>query len=277
MNIPKYLNEFEEELNLQGKSKVTVATYKSLLKSFLIRYKYKPEPDHINSSEIKGYLVAIRSRSTLIQTHSVLNIFYTNVIGQHTKIDKISRPKRKNKLPVVLNKKEALAIINQPSYIKHRAMLYLLYSSGIRISELLNLKVKDIDSDRMVIHIWDGKGGKDRITLLGRATLHILREYFKVCRPKLYLFEGADYSKYSSASVNKVIGRATRELSINKVVTAHTFRHSFATQLLENKVDLFKIQKLLGHSSIKTTQIYLQVSSEEIESIVSPLDFAIAG
>ena len=146
------------------------------------------------------------------------------------------------------------------------------HSLGLRRAELLALKPEHIDSKRMVIKVVHGKGGKDRFTLLSQVLLDTLRQYFKEYRPKVYLFEGARGGQYSGASVAKIITRAARKAGIQKKVTPHTLRHSFATHLLEAKTDLRYIQKLLGHSSTKTTEIYTHVATNAISQIKSPLD-----
>src|SRR5690606_22737470 len=147
-----------------------------------------------------------------------------------------------------------------------------LYSAGLRRSELLNLELTDIDSERMVILIKDAKGNKDRYTLLSATLLDDLRKYFKLYRPKKYLFEGNGSIQHSTSSVNTIVKRAAKQIKISKTVTPHTLRHSFATHLLESGTDLRYIQQLLGHNSTKTTEIYTHVSTANFNSIKNPLD-----
>nr|WP_317047163.1 tyrosine-type recombinase/integrase [Winogradskyella tangerina] len=184
----------------------------------------------------------------------------------------IERPKKERKLPTVLSKSEVRELINVTRNIKHKCILSLLYSAGLRRSEVLNLKPKDIDSKRMLIKVNDAKGNKDRFTLLAKSTLTDLRTYYKLYRPQTYLFEGQKKEKYSPTSIARIITSAVRKTSIKKHVTAHTFRHSFATHLLENGTDLRHIQMLLGHSSTKTTEIYTHVASNTFNSITNPID-----
>lgn len=184
----------------------------------------------------------------------------------------IERPAKKEKLPEILSKEEVKKLINQPKNSKHKCILALLYSAGLRRNELLNLKISDIDSDRMVIRVQGGKGGKDRYTLLSKDLLTDLRYYFRLYRPKVWLFEGAGGGKYSGTSVLKIVKKAAEKAKIGKKVVPHTLRHSFATHLLEAGTDLRYIQTLLGHGSSKTTEIYTHVATNVLTTIQNPLD-----
>ena len=184
----------------------------------------------------------------------------------------IERPRKKQKLPKVLSKEEVKTLIHSTNNIKHRCIVSLLYSAGLRRSELINLKLEDIDSKRMLIHIRDAKRGKDRYTLLSKNTLHDLRQYYKAWKPKSYLFEGPKCKPYTGSSVEKIVKRAALKASILKKVTPHMLRHSFATHLLESGTDLRHIQTLLGHDSSKTTEIYTHVAVSSFNSIKNPLD-----
>lgn len=165
-----------------------------------------------------------------------------------------------------------LAIINHTSNIKHKCIVSLLYSSGLRRGELLNLKPTDIDSKRMLIRVRQAKGNKDRYTLLSAGVLEDLRSYWKAWRPEVWLFEGARGKQYSGSSVVKLVQRAACNANIRKRVTPHMLRHCFATHLLEEGTDIRHIQVLLGHSSTKTTEIYTQVAVPNLRSIKSPID-----
>ena len=184
----------------------------------------------------------------------------------------IERPFKEVKLPKVLSQEEVKKIINATNNIKHRCIVGLLYSAGLRRQELLNLRIQDIDSKRMLVTIHQGKGKKDRITVLSEKVLEDLRLYFKEWKPTHYLFEGKPGEKYGRSSIGKIISRAASKSKISKVVTPHMLRHSFATHLLEAGTDLRYIQTLLGHTSSKTTEIYTQVSLGHMQSIKSPLD-----
>jgi site-specific recombinase XerD len=184
----------------------------------------------------------------------------------------IERPREKKPLPKVISLQEVNALINNTNNIKHRCIVSLLYGAGLRRAELLNLKLTDIDSKRMVIEVRNGKGGKDRLTILSETVLSDLRRYYKEWKPKTYLFEGSKGKKYSPASVLNIVKKAARKAGIKKTVTPHMLRHSFATHLLENGTDLRYIQVLLGHNSTRTTEIYTQVAVNNIKIIKSPLE-----
>ena len=156
--------------------------------------------------------------------------------------------------------------------IKHRCILMLIYSAGLRRSELINLKISDIDSERMVVHIKGAKGKKDRISLLSENILHLLRDYYKIYKLRIYLFEGATGEKYSSSSVANSLKKSAQRAGIKKRVTPHVLRHSFAAHLLEQGTDLRYIQESLGHNSSKTTEIYTHVSKKAIDRIRNPID-----
>ena len=184
----------------------------------------------------------------------------------------VERPREEKTLPIVLSEKEIGDLLNATENIKHKAILMLAYSAGLRLSELTNVKITDIDSNRMQIRIEQGKGKKDRYTLLAVKLLAILREYFVLFKPKEWLFEGADGGQYSVRSIQAIMKDATKKAGIKKKVSVHTLRHSFATHLLENGTDLRYIQSLLGHSSSKTTEIYTHITTKGFDQIKSPLD-----
>ncbi len=184
----------------------------------------------------------------------------------------IDRPFKDQRLPKVISKEEILTMIRLTKNIKHKCIIELLYSAGLRRSELLNLKVKDIDSKRMIISIEKAKGNKDRQTILSKTVLKDLRKYFKQYKPNKYLFEGQHKEQYSSSSVLQIVKRAAKQSNIIKPVTPHMLRHSFATHLLEEGTDIRIIQSLLGHNSIKTTEIYAHVANHQIINIKNPLD-----
>ena len=175
-------------------------------------------------------------------------------------------------LPFALSEEEILLILRSVSNLKHKAILMVIYSAGLRISECINLKIKDIDSNRMQIRVEQSKGKKDRYTLLSTKTLLILRDYFKTYRPKEFLFEGQDGGCYSTRSIQNIFRDAVEKTKIKKKVSVHSLRHSFATHLLENGTNLRYIQSLLGHANSKTTEIYTHVTTKGFENLKSPLD-----
>lgn len=217
----------------------------------------------INSNHFSSYLLWYKfsSFSQQNQIINALKFLYEKVLNK--KYDKVdfTRPPKESKLPNILSKNKALALINAPRNIKHKAILYTLYTTGVRINELLNLKIIDILSDRMLVRVDQGKGSKDRYTLLSPNTLVLLRQYFMEHRPEVYLFENPGGGKYSAESVRKIVDKFATMVGINQKVTPHKIRHSFATHLLEQGTDLRYIQELLGHKSSKTTEIYTHVSN----------------
>ncbi|NTV19691.1 MAG: tyrosine-type recombinase/integrase, partial [Bacteroidales bacterium] len=187
--------------------------------------------------------------------------------------DVIVRPKRPKKLPSVLPKDEILSIIEHVNNLKHKTVLQTTYSSGLRISETLNLRVSDIDSKNMTLRINHGKGNKDRLTILSLENLKLLRLYWKFYRPEDLLFPGLISGKPMSArNIQYIFQLAKNKAGITKPATVHTLRHSFATHLLDHKVDLRTIQVLLGHNNISTTALYTHLSTQHISSVRSPLD-----
>ena len=220
-----------------------------------------------------SYLIEYRgiSASTQNQVVNAIKFYYEKILGT----DKISiafeRPRRERSLPDILSKEEVLNIITAPENLKHKAMLTLVYSAGLRCGELLNLKPEDIYSDRMLIHIRKGKGKKDRMTVLSDKALHLLKRYYRQYRPREWLFEGIR-GPYTASSLRAVFKNAVVKAKINRKVRLHDLRHSFATHLLESGTDLRYIQTLLGHNSSLTTEIYTHVSQAHIGLIKSPLD-----
>ncbi len=220
------------------------------------------------------YLVDERQISTSYQNQSInaIKFYYEQVLGGKRKFYFLDRPRKEKRLPVVLSEEEVVRIFGQVGNIKHKCLLMLIYSAGLRIGEALNITVADIDSARGQVSIRGAKGNKDRVSLLSASLLPLLREYYQQYQPKKYLFEGMGGGKYSARSAQAVLKRAVKQAKIKKNVTLHTLRHSFATHLLENGTDLRYIQTLLGHNSSRTTEIYTHVSTKALRDIRSPLD-----
>jgi len=254
----------------------TIDSYTFMFREFINYYQEK-ELDDITEEEIVlylQYLVTERKVSTSYQNQAInaIKFYYERVMGGRRKVYLIERPREEKFLPEVLSQQEVTAIINATDNIKHKAVLMTIYSGGLRISELINLKIKDIDSDRMQIRIEQAKGKKDRYTLLGQKTLEVLRSYVKQYQPREWLFEGLNYGPYSEASIKKALRTALDKTKITKRVSPHTLRHSFATHLLEMGTDLRYIQSLLGHQSSKTTEIYTHITMKGFDQIKNPLD-----
>ena len=257
-------------------SEKTLKTYKSLFEEF-INYYPTQDIDKIDEQKIIAfcqYLVIDRKVSASYQNQAInaVKFYYERVLGGQRKFYFLERPNKEKALPTVLNVDEITRILKRITNLKHKSILTLIYSAGLRISEATNLKIKDIDSKRMQIRIEQSKGKKDRYTLLSVKTLALLRIYFKEYKPKEYLFEGQDGGQYSARSIQTFFQEICEKVGILKKVSVHTLRHSFATHLLENGTDLRYIQVLLGHESSKTTEIYTHVTTKGFDQIKSPLD-----
>ncbi len=254
----------------------TINMYCNYFEDFC-KYFNKQDLKEITTNEINNYILnLIKSRQISIsqqnQRINAIKFYYEKVLGREKQYYELHRPKKEHKLPKVLSKDEVKRIFSVTKNLKHKSILMLIYSAGLRRSELLNLIPTDIDSERMVINIHGAKGKKDRISLLSDNLLQLLRQYYKEYRPKKYLFEGQNGGKYSSTSVANILKKAAQKAGIRKNVTPHMLRHSFATHLLEQGTDLRYIQELLGHDSSKTTEIYTHVSKKAITKIKNPLD-----
>jgi site-specific recombinase XerD len=267
--------EYLLKLELKRYSQNTVRNYVACFESFINHY-YEVDPIDLNEIDVRKYLQKLiqeeRSNSYVNLAVNSIKFFYEIVHGMPNRFYSIERPRKEKHLPEVLSKQEIVEIINNTNNIKHKCIVGLLYSSGLRRAELLNLKVTDIDSKRMVVIIKNAKGNKDRISILSPIILKDLQNYYKEYRPQNYLFEGQKGDRYSATSVLTIVTVAAKKAGIYKKVTPHMLRHSFATHLLENGTDIRHIQLLLGHSSTKTTEIYTHVANRsfmEIKDLLS--------
>ena len=268
--------EYIARLKRRRYSPNTVKTYAALFRAF-INYFPAVRPSEISEEQIRtyqSYLVEERkvSQSTQNKAINAIKFYYEQVLGLEKKNYWIERPRKEKYLPTVLSKQEVRQILQVQANLKHRCMLTLIYSAGLRSGELLRLRVQDIDSDRMLIAIKGSKGKKDRMTILSERALTLLRAYFRAYRPQKWLFEGASGGPYTPSSLRRVFHDAVSKAGIQKSVRLHDLRHSFATHLLESGTDSRYIQRLLGHNNLNTTEIYLQVSKTDINLINSPLD-----
>ena len=204
---------------------------------------------------------------------SAIKFYFEKILRRETKKYYFEIPRNKElKLPIVLSKEEVRKIINCTNNLKHKTILSTIYSAGLRLSEAVNLKIVDIDSERKLIYVRGGKGKKDRTTILSVELLELLRKYFKEFKPKVWLFESISQEQYSTKGIQKIFYRNLEKTNIDKKVSVHSLRHSFATHLLEQGEDLRIIQKLLGHKSSKTTEIYTHITKKGMGRITSPLD-----
>jgi len=255
----------------------TVKTYVNALKTFLTFFQHKSISE-INNNDVIVFnndflLKNGLSSSYQNQVVNALKLFFKTQSSIRIDANLIHRPKNEKLLPNVLSKEEVKLILNAPRNVKHKAMLCLIYSCGLRRSELLNLKIIHVDSKRKLLIIKQSKGKKDRVVPLSERIILQLQDYYRVYRPKEWLFEGQNkIEQYSERSLGNVLTQALVVAKIKKPVTLHWLRHSYATHLLENGTDLRYIQEILGHSSSKTTEIYTHVSTKSLQNIKSPFD-----
>ncbi len=273
----KYLHSFRNYLTARRYSDSTIQTYYDSVSTFLRFFNEKPISEIDNNDVIlfnNEYVIKHRlSASFQNQVVNGLKLFYQVVQDKRMYIDLINRPRREKKLPNVLSKEEVKLILDAPTNVKHRTMLSLTYACGLRAGEVLNLTFKDIHAARNLLIVKQAKGKKDRIVPISPKIILMLREYYKIFKPIKWLFEGqVAGTKYSERSFQQVIQQAIKKVKIQKPVTLHWLRHSYATHLLESGTDLRYIQELLGHASSKTTEIYTHVSTKSIQQIRSPFD-----
>ncbi|HEX5002363.1 MAG TPA: tyrosine-type recombinase/integrase [Bacteroidia bacterium] len=268
---------FARWLRSKRYSENTIRTYCESLKSFL-RFKEGIDSDEIAVEDLirfnneyilkKGYSQAFQNLIV-----NALKLYLQVIENKTLDPGLLHRPRREHRLPNVLSKEEVGLILDQPVNLKHKLMLIMIYSCGLRCSELLHLKPADVDSRRMLLIVRMAKGNKDRIVPLSVKLLPKLREYYRMYKPGTYLFEGQMRGEmYSARSLQQVLRRAVEKAGIRKPVTLHWLRHSYATHLLESGTDLRYIQELLGHKSSRTTEIYTHVSTRSIQNITSPFD-----
>jgi integrase/recombinase XerD len=278
-DIPNY-RECPEEMILKLKelrySEKTIRTYKGMFEEF-INYHFRSEIDKIDEAQVKNflrYLVLERKISSSYQNQSInaIKFYYEKVLGGQRKFYFIDRPRKERTLPTVLSREEIVRLFNSVENSKHKCMLMLAYSAGLRLGEIIRLRIADIDYERKQIRIVQSKGKKDRYAKLSMKFIVILDEYLEQYRPKNLVFEGIAGGEYSPNSLQNIIKAAARKAGIQKNTTMHTLRHTFATHCLENGVDLRYIQSMLGHSSSKITEIYTHITTKGFDQIESPLD-----
>ena len=269
------IEKMQQDLVIQNYSPRTIKLYKWHVNAFLSHHA--KSADQITEDDIRDYLFHVKtekhySSSNLAQAFSAIKFLFRETLKMPLSLTALKGPRRGRPLPLVLSKAEVKQVLGSIHNDKHRMLLQLIYSAGLRLNEGTHLKVTDIDSQRMTIHVQSGKGNKDRYTLLSKVALEDLREYWKRFRPRTWLFPGRHADQpIGDSSIQKAFQRAREKAGIRKEVTVHTLRHSFATHLLEQGVNLFTIKELLGHKTIKTTLIYLHLQHPG-HKIVNPLD-----
>ncbi len=264
-----YIEKTITELKLRGSSKRTISSYLFFLKPFL---ETIDNPETVSLDHVKIFMAGLmekysnKSRSLAV---SSLRFFFKRVIDRPDIFVKLEVPKKERKLPIVLSQEEVKSLLDVTEHAKSKLILKLLYSSGLRVSELVNLTSKDLDFSQNIGWVRKGKGGKDRVFKIAESLSKQLQKYISK-NPGNFIF--SEKEPMSPRNVQLLIKTAAKKANINKKVTPHTLRHSFATHLLENGVDIRMIQELLGHSDLSTTQIYAHVSTEQLRKIKNPLD-----
>jgi site-specific recombinase XerD len=277
IDIERYeIKQLARQLELKSYSTNTINLYRKAFSLFADYFNERSIKD-VGKNEIEDYLLYLRNTKKAGETtlHTAINaikFYYEQVLKSPPQLYDIQRPKKPIKNVTVFSENEVARIINAISNIKHRSMIMIGYAAGLRISEIVAMKIKDVDSERMMLHVRSAKGKKDREVILSETLLIILREYFIKFKPKEYLFEGQTGNAYSTRSLQKILSEAKKRAGVKKDGSLHALRHSFATHLLENGTDLSIIQKLLGHSDIKTTLRYTHVSKAILGKVISPLD-----
>ena len=275
----KALLDFNRELVLKGYSLATIKTYTNEFSGFLQIIK-GVEAQDFTAERIKDYLYYCAGKLKLTEAtlHSKINalkFYYEQVLGREKFFWEVPRPKKQMQLPKVISEEKILLGIEKLDNIKHKALIMMAYSAGLRVSEVVNLKINDIQSDRMQVMIRQSKGKKDRMVPLSKVLLNTLREYYIMYKPKDWLFEGQfPKTPISTRTAQAVFNQVFKKLGLPKGISFHSLRHSYATHLVENGIDVTFVQNLLGHNDVRTTLRYTHVSQAKINQIESPLDRA---
>ena len=264
-----------EDMQIRNYSPHTIDGYLRYAAQFAKHFGTSPErlgPEHIRTYQLH-LLHQQASKSIFIQTVCALRFLYETTLGRPWMVDFIPYPKKPKTLPVILSRDEVKALLLAPRHLKHRAILATLYATGVRVSELCQLRGTDIDSQRMVIQVRQGKGKRDRVVMLSPNLLPLLRRYWKLYQLHSWLFPGPRVTApITPAGVAHICTQAGHAAKLKKAVYPHLLRHTFATHLLEAGVDLRRIQLLLGHASLRSTSLYLHVAHPALTATESPLD-----
>ena len=263
------LNKLRDELKIRGFSQLTVRNYCFFVDKFL--KKTNKNTSDLNEDDVRSYLASLfdtKSKNTIMLAIASLKFFYTQILGKDS--FSIKTPKKDKKLPEVLTKEEIKKLIDSADNVKSRLIISLLYSSGLRVSELVNLKLNDLNLDEKTGWVRKGKGNKDRLFTIAANLAEKLKEYLSGKENFKYVF--SKDKPLTTRNIQKIIKGLRQRTGINKKVTPHTLRHSFATHLLEQGTDIRLIQTLLGHSSLNTTQVYTHISSEQIKKVKNPFE-----
>lgn len=268
--------ELDDKIRLSGQSESTLKSYGRKMAQISLHFGKLPQ--HVSEKEMNKYLASLarQSKSPSLSDFkfAVYGLRYCyRLLGMNDKVVQLPKIKHNNKLPVVLNYEECKALFQAPALLKHRVLLALMYSAGLRAREVSNLKLADIDSGRMMIHIRQSKYNKDRYVPLSKVVLIGLRKYYYACQPVGYLFNGNQLgTPLSVRGMQWALREAVKKCKLQKGITLHTLRHSYATHLLEYGMDIVTIKELLGHERIETTLVYLHVARPNRSNLFSPLD-----
>lgn len=274
--MSKLREQMKMDMDLKGFSQKTKDAYIRHVEKFV--HHYKRSPEELGDIEIKEYLHYLLTEKKLSQSYnsaaySALRFLYETTLKRNWDGYKIPRSKKGRKLPVVLSREEVKKIFDVTNNLKHKAILMTIYAAGLRVSEAANLKVDNVDSTRMQLRIEGAKGNKDRYTLLSTTNLNILRQYYSLYHPHKWLFCGAGgFNPINVRTIQRVFKNSINKAGITKNVSVHTLRHSFATHLLDSGADVYHIQRLMGHSTIQTTSVYIHISQKDSLKLVSPLE-----
>lgn len=272
MNIGKYLQLYSEDLRLKNYAESSIENYVSQVKCFLEHFNHSAtKPSEISERQIKEWLLQANTINARKHRISAVKLFYQLTGKQPLKFKYIEYPRSEKKLPIVLSQEEIQRMFTACENLKHRVILALLYSTGLRVSELINLKWSHIDRSRMVINILAAKGKKDRQVMLSDTIIPLLEQYYRAYKPKEYVLNGQFGIQYSDRSVGQVVKQLAKKAGINKNVWTHLIRHCTFTHMVENGTDINLIQKLAGHNHVKTTAIYTHISHNLISRIQSPI------
>jgi site-specific recombinase XerD len=264
-----------QQMKLKGYSPKTIQSYVGSIAQIALHYHTPAE--QLSIAQIRDYILQNitdnkRSKSWMNVIISAIKLLFCDILKREWNNLDLPRPIREKKIPVILSREEVQRIINSKTNLKHRAILMVTYSAGLRRSEVSNLKITDIDSSRMLIHLHTTKGNRERYTILSPIALDFLRVYYRCYKPKEWLFEGQTRNAISTRTIEEIFKQALLKSKVGKAVGIHSLRHSFATHLLEQGVALPIIQQMMGHRSLKTTSGYLHVQEYSVQGVKSPLD-----
>ena len=276
MDIKKETQEFAQKLRIQRYASSTVNAYTNCIGKFLKAF-HRYDLSTVKEKNIENYIAHLIKTEQISDSYQKqilgsIGKFYQLLYNKELNLNYLYPKRKKSPLPKYITQEEVKKMLDTITNLKHLCIVKLLYGAGLRLSEVLSLKLEDIDSRNLLINIRNSKGRKDRSVMLSDRLLTDLRNYFKEYEPKEYLFEGQKNAKYSTTSVQNIVKNAAKRAGIKKTVTPHILRHSFATHLVESGTDIRYVQELLGHNSIKTTELYTHITDVGKSKIKSPLD-----